>query len=288
MTRNFFIFLLTLFSAPLLAQQASISVTADKQRILIGEPLVLEVSLKSTQPVAPLVLDSLPYFEVLETGNADTLREGAGYIVRQQWRLTSWDSGRRQIPAITYGSQASTPIPVLVSFSSPFDKNQPYHDIKDVETVEVPARNTWVWYVVLAILLIGIAALLFPRRKSDAPRTIRVDEQYYKKVLQQLQALQQDEARRRQPKQYYTDLVSILRGYLFQRKGYYSDADTTTDLVTRLPQWRLSGSMQDELRATLQESDLVKFAKYNPGASAMDEAVQTFKRAVVALEEHSR
>ena len=287
MIRYLLLFLSAFFCAALLAQPGSLSVTASKQTILIGEPLELEVAITAPAPVAPIALDSIPYFEVLET-RADTERQGSNYTVRQVWVLTSWDSGLRRIPPITWAGQASKPIPVSVRFSSPFDKNAPYHDIKDVENVELPERSTWIWYVVLAILLAGIALLLFPGRKGEAPRAVRVDENYYKKVLQQLQALQQDGARRREPKQYYTELVGIFRAYLYRRKGYYSDADTTTDLVQRLPQWRVPAQLQEELRATLQESDLVKFAKLQPGASEMDNAVQTLKRAVVALEEHSR
>lgn len=271
-----------------LAQPASLSVKASKNSILIGEPLELEVAVNAPAPVAPVALDSLPYFEVLETRAADTTRQGSSYTVRQVFVLTSWDSGLRRIPPIPYGGKLSAAIPIAVRFSSPFDKNAPYHDIKEVEEVTVPPDNNWIWYVVLAILLAGIALLLFPRHRSEGPRPVRADEHFYKKVLQQLQALQQDEARRREPKRFYTDLVAIFRGYLFQRKGYYSDADTTTDLVQRLPQWRVPAALQQELGATLQESDLVKFAKLQPGTEEMDRAVQTLKRAVVALEEHSR
>ncbi|RYY64372.1 MAG: hypothetical protein EOO12_09830 [Chitinophagaceae bacterium] len=288
MIRYLFLLLTTCMCGALAAQPGTLSVKASKQMILIGEPLELEVAVTAAGPVAPVALDSIPFFEVLETRAADTVRQGSNYTVRQVWVLTSWDSGLRRIPPIPYAGRASQAIPIAVRFSSPFDKNAPYHDIKDVEQVEVPARNTWIWYVVLAILLAGIALLLFPRHKGEAVKVVRVDEHYYKKVLQQLQALQQDEARRREPKQFYTDLVTIFRGYLLRRKGYYSDADTSTDLVQRLPQWRVPASLQEELRATLQESDLVKFARLQPGGTAMDGAVQTLKRAVVALEEHSR
>ncbi|GAB4094105.1 hypothetical protein [Flaviaesturariibacter terrae] len=288
MTRFCFLLLLVFSGGALAAQETRLSVRTDKSTILIGEPLDLEVALTGAQPAAPITLDSIPYFEVLQAVRTDTVLQAGAYSVHQHWTLTSWDSGLRRIPPIVYGKQSSPAIPIAVRFSSPFDKDAPYHDIKDVEDVELPTRNTWVWYVVLAILLAGIALLLFPRRKGDAPAALRIDEQYYKKVLQQLQALQNDEARRRQPKQFYTDLVLIFRGYLLKRKGYYSDADTTTDLVARLPQWRVPAALQQELKATLQESDLAKFAKYDPGAAAMDGAVQTLKRAVVAMEEHSR
>jgi hypothetical protein len=128
---------------------------------------------------------------------------------------------------------------------------------------------------------------LFPKKRNDGPRPVKVDLQLYKKILQRLQQLQQNEAARAQPKQFYTDAIVLLRQYLRQRKGYYSDSETTADLVTRLPRWRLSEKLQSELSDTLTESDLVKFARYEPDASDMDRAVQVLKQAVIAIEEAS-
>jgi hypothetical protein len=280
--------LLSIFFTIAAFGQPALTVHTDRQVILIGEPLLLEWSVSGPAPVAPLFIDSIPFFEIMEREKVDTTKQGSIYTVSGMLKLTSWDSGMRQIPAFAHplGSKSKA-INISVRFSSPFDANQPYHGERDIMDVEAPTRDNWPWYIALALILIAIAALLFPKKRNDGPRPVKVDLQLYKKILQRLQQLQQNEAARAQPKQFYTDAIVLLRQYLRQRKGYYSDSETTADLVTRLPRWRLSEKLQSELSDTLTESDLVKFARYEPDASDMDRAVQVLKQAVIAIEEAS-
>jgi len=287
MIRLLHLLLFLLLYTPMPAQTA-FSVRADRQQILIGEPLRLEVRLTASSMPVWMPLDTFPFFEVLHRTAVDTLQQGDRITLQQTLTLTSWDSGLRVIPAIRYGpGRASAPLPVAVRFSSPFDPRQPYHEERDIEEVEVPKESNWQWYLVILLLLIGLAALMFPARKKDATALPKPDQNYYRKVLQRLQQLEQDDRLRSDAKGYYTELVRIFRDYLYRRKGYFSDADTTADLVARMGQWRLQESMQQELRIVLQESDLVKFAKYNPGTEAFNQATQTIKKAVIAIEEHS-
>ncbi|RYZ24339.1 MAG: hypothetical protein EOO16_01235 [Chitinophagaceae bacterium] len=288
MTRFLLLIISSLFFLAASAQAPRLSASVDKSRIMIGEPLLLE--LKLTSPALPphgVSVDSLPFFEILEQ-HSDTIREGGDFVVRLQLKITSWDSGRRVIPPVVYeGAIASRPIPVAVVFSSPFDPKQPYHDEKDIQDVTPPTQNTWLWYVVLALVILLLVLLLFPKKKGDAPVAVKPDVNYYKKVLQRLGVLQEDRDRRAEPKLFYTELVQIFRQYIYKRKGYYSDADTSADLAARLDGWRVPASLQGDLRRVLGNADLAKFAKYRPGAAQMDEDIQTLKKAVIAIEENS-
>jgi hypothetical protein len=285
-------FLLLLISSTFLlsaaAQAPQLTATVDKNRILIGEPFQLELRLSaSALPPHGVTVDSLPFFEVMEQ-KSDTLREGGTYIIRKLLKITSWDSGRRSIPPIVYeGSIATKPIAISVLFSSPFDPKQPYHDEKDILDLTPESKSTWQWYAVLALVILLLVLLLFPRRRKDAPVVVKPDLNYYKTVIQQLQALQQDDVRRGEPRLFYTELVQLFRLYIHKRKGYFSDADTSADLVARLKHWRLSGDLQEALKHTLGNADLAKFAKYRPGSDEMDRDVQTLKKAVIAIEENS-
>ncbi|RYY93980.1 MAG: hypothetical protein EOO11_18780 [Chitinophagaceae bacterium] len=273
--------------ATLAGAAQSLSVSADRQRILLGEPITLEIRATGAQVPPPFSLDSIPHFEILERSKLDTLLNGTTYTLQQTLRITSWDSGRWIIPGLRYGAGASKPIPVLVSFSSPFDPKAPYHDEKDILDMPNGERSTWQWYLVIALILLLLVALLFPARKKGPPPAPRADPNYYRTVLQQLQQLERDEARRRDPKLFYTELVGLFRQYLFQRKSFYSDAETTTDLVARMGSWRLAGSLHEALRGTLEESDLVKFARHQPAPGDLDRSVRTIKEAVIAIEENS-
>ncbi|TCJ14287.1 hypothetical protein EPD60_09810 [Flaviaesturariibacter flavus] len=288
MIRYLLLLISSLFFLAASAQAPQFSASVDKNRILIGEPLQLDLKLTGPQlPPHGVTVDSLPFFEILEQ-RSDTLREAGNYIVRLQLKITSWDSGRRVIPPIIYeGSTASKPIPISVVFSSPFDPKQPYHDEKDILDITPQAQSTWQWYLVLALVILLLVLLLFPKKKGDAPVAVKLDVNYYKKVLQQLGALQEDRDRRAEPRLFYTDLVQIFRQYIYKRKGYYSDADTSSDLVARLGGWRVPAGLQGDLRRALENADLAKFAKYRPGAAQMDEDIQTLKKAVIAIEENS-
>ncbi|GAA4322121.1 hypothetical protein [Flaviaesturariibacter amylovorans] len=273
--------------ATLCGAAQTLTVTADRQRILIGEPIELVLKATGPQVPPPFALDSIPHFEILERSKVDTLLNGSAYTLQQTLRITSWDSGRWIIPPLRYGAGASAPLPVQVSFSSPFDPKQPYHEEKDILGLAPPERSTWMWYLVIALIVLLLVLLLFPARKKGPAPPPRVDPNYYRTVLQQLQQLERDEARRRDPKQFYTELVGLFRQYLYQRKRYQSDAETTGDLVARMGSWRLSGGMQGALRQTLEESDLVKFARHRPASGDLDRSVQTIKEAVIAIEENS-
>jgi LPXTG-motif cell wall-anchored protein len=288
MIRYLLLLISSVFSLACWAQAPQLSATVDKNRILIGEPFQLELRLTAPElPPHGVVVDSLPFFEVMEQ-KSDTVREGNNYTIRLLLKVTSWDSGRRVIPPIVYEEKIATkPIPILVTFSSPFDPKQPYHDEKDILDMEPEQQSTWQWYAVLALVILLLALLLFPKRKKDAPVAVKPDINYYKKVLHQLQALQQDDARRNEPKLFYTELTQIFRQYIYKRKGYFSDADISSDLVVRLHQWRLHGELREAMRRTLENADLAKFAKYHPGGEVMDQDVQTLKKAVIAIEEAS-
>ncbi|RYG24480.1 ATP-binding cassette domain-containing protein [bacterium] len=98
-------------------------------------------------------------------------------------------------------------------------------------------------------------------------------------------ALQEDRSRRSEPKIFYTDLVNIFRQYIYKRKGYYSDADTSADLIARLGSWQLRADVHDALRETLQDADMAKFAKYRPTGDVVDQDIKILKAAVIAIEE---
>lgn len=285
MTRFLFV-AISLLTSLIASAQPRLTATVDKRRIMIGEPLILEVSLTAAAlPAHGVTIDTLPFFEVLER-KSDTVRNGNGFSIETHLKLTSWDSGRRAIPPIVWEpGVASAPIPIDVVFSSPFDPKQPYHDEKDILDVKPAGHSSWQWYLVLGLVILLLVLLLFPKRRKDAAPVVKVDPNYYRKVLQQLQALEQDSSRRQDPKLFYTELVAIFRQYLAKKKNYHSDADTSADLIARLHRWRLSPELQAEMTRALNDADLAKFAKYRPAADALDHDIQTFKKAVIAIEE---
>ena len=173
------------------AQKINLSASVDKTSIFIGEQLQLTVkaTFPKDQTIEWLKVDSLPHFEVLSQSKPDSQLAGNDLIVTQVITLTSWDSGRWQIPSFSMaGSNKTAPLPINVTFSV-FNPAQDYHDVKDILYVQKPEQQKWHWYVIGAILLILLFVLLFPGRKKKQPDATPVtDETIFKKSLARIEA----------------------------------------------------------------------------------------------------
>ncbi|MBD0332854.1 MAG: hypothetical protein ICV66_09370 [Chitinophagaceae bacterium] len=260
------------------------SASVNKQRILIGEQfqLTLEATFLKNQKYSWFRIDTIPHFEILSKAKIDTTSDGNQLKLSQQLTLTSWDSGKWQIPAFSLSSLRTKPLTITVAFSSPFDPNQPYHDIKDILEVERPIRTTWYWYLIGAVLLLLLFILLFPRRKKGNKEVLKEDA--YKYAMKQLKNLEQRGFSFHDPKDFYTELVLIFRTYLHQRKNIQSFYKTTDDLAVQIGQLNLAPDLYKELLQTLRSSDMVKFAKFQPQQSDNQQSFEVIKNSIVAIE----
>lgn len=278
--------LFLLISLSALGQKVTVSASSDKNQIVIGEQIRL--TLEAVVPRAEVIdwprIDSIPHFEVLDAAKLDSQLSGEELILKQTLTLTSWDSGRWQIPsfAITRASRTK-PIVVDVGYS-PFDRNQPYHDIKDIINVDRPGESYWYWYLIGAVLLIVFFLLLFPpKKKQPQVATFVPDEGIYKQSLNRLDKLRG--AADGDPKPFHTELVDIFREYLFKRKGIQSFSKTTDDLGVQLGQLQLPKTVYQSLLQTLRLSDLVKFARFQPTVEENRTAVDIIKQSITTIED---
>ncbi|HYH15672.1 MAG TPA: BatD family protein [Flavisolibacter sp.] len=264
-------------------QKTNFTATVDRQQILIGEPFIL--SLEATVPNAGFwpSIDTLPHFEIMES-KIDSQQNGNRLQIRHTLTLTSWDSGKWNIPSFAIrGLNRTQPIAITVSFSTPFDPNQEYHDVKDIMEVEKPARITWYWYLIGLLLLLILFVLLFPtKKKKPNDGTFVPDEGIYRESLKRLDKLKQQPPA--ESKQFYTELIVIFRDYLHKRKGIQSHAQTTDDLSHQLKKLKLDGQIHRPLVQTLQLSDLVKFARFDPIKADNEKALETIRQSIIAIE----
>jgi hypothetical protein len=267
------------------AQKVTVTASSDKNRIVIGEQIKL--TLQAVVPRDELVdwprIDSIHHFEVLNASKLDSQLSGEELLLKQTLTLTCWDSGRWQIPAfVLAGSQRTKPIIVDVSFS-PFDRNKPYHDIKDIIDVEKQGESYWYWYLIGAVLLILLILLLFPGKKKEAPSTAFVpNEGIYKQSLARLDKLKG--AADGDPKVFHTELIDIFREYLHKRKGLQSFSKTTDDLGVQIGQLQLASTVYQPMLQTLRLSDLVKFARFQPTVEENKTSVDIIKQSIIAIE----
>jgi hypothetical protein len=280
-----FIALLLLLCATGYAQKVTVTASSDKNRIVIGEQIKL--TLEAVVPREEIInwpqLDSIRHFEILNTSKLDSQVSGEELVLKQTITLTSWDSGRWQIPSFAIvRSNRTKPIVIDVGYS-PFDRNQPYHDIKDIIEVQKPGESYWYWYLIGAVLLIMLILLLFPGKKKKPPVAEFVpDEGIYKQSLNRLDKLVSTADG--DPKVFHTELIDILREYLHKRKGIQSFSKTTDDLGVQIGQLQLSNTVYQPLLQTLRMSDLVKFARFQPTVEENRTSVDIMKQSITAIE----
>lgn len=280
---------IALFLSGFLAAQSKTVVKAsvDRSQILIGEriQLTLEADIPETQPIRFFQMDSIPHFEFVSLGKIDTSNTGSGTLLSQVIQITSFDSGHWVIPVLSLGETVSTDsIPVDVGFS-PFDPQQPYHDVKDILEVNPPkeekSNKLW-WYIGGGVLLILLLILLLRKPKKPVVKPVQPPADPYKQALEQLERLRREKLT---PKAYYSGLTDVFRVYVEKRKGVHSLQQTTGDLVMQLRSIGMEEGIFKQLSDILQLSDFVKFAKYETSPTDDTRAFETIKKSIEHIEQ---
>src|SRR5215203_3691576 len=284
----FLVLIFLLFCSGLQAQNTSpVIASTDKQKILLGEPfdLVVGARYNNEANLSFFLIDSLPHFEILKKSEIDTERVEQNIVLTQRITLTSFDSGRWQIPSLILpGTQLkSKPLAIDVVFSSPFDPKKDYHDVKEIISVKKPADSNWYWYVIGAVLLLLLFILLFPKKKK-VPLEDRLDANAYRKAILDLQKLKKDGLAEKDIKAFYVSLVDIFRRYLHTGKGIQSFSVTTDDLALQIKTLYLPAETYNYLVETLRLSDGVKFAKFSPTQEENSHALEVIRRSIETIE----
>jgi len=267
----FFLLLILNMSAVMGQGSTSIKATADKNRILIGEPLLLTIEAQFDKKDGPRLLpvDSIPHFEHLEKPGIDSVKKGEVIIIKGVYKLTSFDSGHWVIPAFSLSkSVSSDTIGIDVVFSE-FDADQDYHDIKDIIEAEPLEKGTpWWWFVSGGLLLLSLILFYYLRKRKPLMSEKPVAAiNPYEEAMGQLEKLSKKQM---EAKEFHSSLTGIFRVYIFQKKGILSLQKTTDDLVIQLKELGIDKANFERLSQSLRLSDFVKFAKYN--SSAEDDA----------------
>jgi hypothetical protein len=132
--------------------------------------------------------------------------------------------------------------------------------------VEMPDDPVWHFYLAGAVCVVLIAAALVfvVRRRRPVPVVRPVPPQQAA-----LQALRELENAAREPKDFYTRLVEILRAYIAGRFAIEEPDATASELLSALFKTAdLAAEHQRLLRGIVSESDLVKFAARLPPPGA--------------------
>jgi len=238
--------------------------------------------------------DSAKQFEVVA---GPAIQRNDPSSMSATWTIALFDTGWVRIPSL----------PLVIKYKDKFDTiytNDVPIQVKPVEpdsTGLIPIKDIYkqsfslAYYskylphlVVLALVLFGLIYWWRHRRKKDVIQEKVVIEplphEWAFKALNDLESLRLWQSG--DVKEHYTLLTSILREYLEKRYGIRALEQTSEEILGQLQLQRLSPFLLEDTQQLLSVSDLIKFAKADPGVdihAATIERVRSFVKQTMLL-----
>ncbi|HEX8332771.1 MAG TPA: hypothetical protein VF622_09110 [Segetibacter sp.] len=287
-----YIFLLLILIATLGNEHAfsqTISAQVDREKIMIGEKILLTVKVEDVKPQSGIIQwidlpDTINHFEVIERGKIDTIKVDGIINYQQVINITSFDSGRWEIPSLSVQvSSATSPLstsPITIDVI-PVDVSQlkDYHDIKEI--VEVKDEKSKLIIILLIIVtLIALALVIWlSRRKRNAIIEAPQPQGSLEPLdwaLAELNKLQQENLPSKGlVKQFYQRMTDISRQYFYRQLKHSALHQTSDEWMFSLQDMPVDNQTKTSFFQFIRLADTVKFAKYLPPAEEHDHSLNT-------------
>jgi len=265
----------------------------DRDSILIGEPvrLTIDVWIPMGENITWFALDSIPHFEFLDKGKADTSSDVDGKKMQQVLTITSFDSGRWQIPPLVLvaGNKKfnTDSIGIEVGYSA-VNHAEDYHDIKEIEEISKPWWIRFIPWMVALMSLVAITLLVYilRRNKQEVQVVHAVVSKLppYEEAIQALQELyKKGWAQNGQVKNYYSSLNDILRVFILRKLNIATLEKTNEELIAKLRTLSMEKESFKHLSEALRIADFVKFARYLPDAADNEKNFIIIQTAITTL-----
>lgn len=293
--------ILTLLSLALFAQKPVVSVGIEKSRIDIGDQLFLQLH-ASFNPLThrvqfPILNDTFNHIEVIEKLKLDSISKGELIEATQNVKITCFDSGRWELPALAFtiqplnGDSSSTAMSqsLFLDVQSPrIDTTQPFKPIMAIQEAKMPLKEILMYAAIGLGLLIGFIILLVflykkwkASRKKETPKPKEPVLPPHEKALRALQDLDAKHLwQNGDEKLYHTELSDILRAYLEDQFSIDCFEKTTSEIVYQVKRVRLLTAFRQDIRDALTLSDMVKFAKAKPLPEDHIQAIETIRTVI--------
>ena len=264
-----------------LAQQFTVSSQLDSASIQIGEQARLRLSVAqptNLQVSIPILSDTITKgIEIVEMVKADTISLSDSRIqVNYDYLITSFDSGFYFIPAYTYAAAGDTSQTAPLGLSvTTVTVNPETDDIKTIKPImSAPfywsELFTWVGYVLLAFLVVGIIVLVLLKYvlKKKVPFIDQTPQPVIPPHIVALEKLEEIKVQKiwqcGDIKVFYTQVTDVLRVYLEGRFGINAMELTSDEIMALVKKEPGLNEVRAALKDLLTLADLVKFAKMVP------------------------
>ena len=298
----FLILILLLGSLPLFCKAQQAVVTLDRDQIVLGEQVTLQLKVENLTDQAQSlyswfkVQDTAGHIQVVKQGKIDTISVDGQTTYMQKLTVTSFDSGSWQIPVIEpvvsdinhqqYSLQTK---PVNLDVL-PVDVSQlkDYHPLKEILPVNY-TDYTWVYIAggILILALIVVILIWWLKKRKTRPKTAKpiVKGPPLSWALGQIDQLEKEglvEAGKF--KEFYTRLLDICRAYFDQRLSSHAFQATSKEMVASLQNYLVRHQERINLESFTNLSDYVKFAEHSPEVEKTQEAVLTARQTLQSIE----
>lgn len=290
------LFLFPLFTA---GQTPVVTTSVNKNKILIGEQIDLQVGVTMPDNRYRLTWLSVPSrfgsFVMASKSKIDTAYQTGILDYTQTLQITSFDSGRQIIPPLSFEFETvsgdssfrmfTDSIAIDVMFS-PADSVLPFHDIKPIITVKKEVA-WWFWPAIIAgalLLILAIILYLRHRRGRKHSRIFESSLSDFDEAMKLIRDLQSENLPAKgEFKLYFLRLTDIFKRYISrstsENKMHLTGQETIDDLSHRLSDRKL----MEGFASCVRMADAVKFAKFKPSLSESEICIQQISDVIKAL-----
>ena len=279
-----------------------------KATITIGDTVRYSIQLRrepNIQTRWPGPAANLGMFEIRRYQTPEAREEGGKIIEEAAYTISTFDTGRFVIPPLTvqylmlpdtlWRELRTETLDIQVASMRPSEAG----DIRDIKAPwELP--RDWRQVIMIAaiaagvLLLAGLGYYFWRKRQGKGllPQRLEPPRPAHEIAFAELAELRNsDLLARGEIKLFYILLSEIIRRYIEGRYQVEALEMTTFELLEHFKQSELEGEAFGLLREILEQSDLVKFAKFNPPAEqherlldAAEALVEMTKPAPLAAE----
>jgi hypothetical protein len=163
------------------------------------------------------------------------------------------------------------------------------NDIHDIKApIDIPSGLEWLWPVLAVLAIVSILFIVWMMWRISRPQVSA--EPLVPAHIRAKEALQKALELIGQPKAFCILVSDTVRIYLEERFAFHAPERTTEEFLRELSETNLlTADQKESLGRFLENCDLVKFAKYEPGENELRELHSSAVRLVEETEpaEHS-
>ena len=282
------------------ASAQRVSAALDRDKILLGEQVILTLKAEDVNTRLTTLqwfdaTDTSKHIEIVKKDIIDSADVGGLTTYTQKIILTSFDSGRWQLPPlkITVTNNADNKVTVinaerLALDVLPVDVSglKEYHPIKDIIEVKAPLNIYLIIAIAAGTLILLFALWGFFIRKKKPKKVIEKPKDNLtncQRALQRLDALQRAGL---PSKEFFQKLDDIYRSYFDEELRTSTLQNTADELMLTMKIYLQDEKMRTSFFQLVRLAVAVKFAKYIPDHE-QDKAINTV-RAVLDYIDYNR